>query len=85
MADAAPHYLPDDTWAQILGKRSNEEIVEFAKAKMASRPNQRTGLKYIAPGLLADPDPIVRNPTGSRHSGFEAIDYRAGIGADGSF
>jgi uncharacterized protein YdaU (DUF1376 family) len=62
MADAAPHYLPDDVWEQILGKRTNEEIVELAKAKMAARPNQRTGLKYIAPALLEDPMPISAAP-----------------------
>lgn len=61
MADAAPHYLDDQTWAVILGKRTNEEIVELAKAKMAARPNQRTGLKYIAPALLEDPPPMVIN------------------------
>ena len=55
MADAAPHYLTDADWQSILSKRTNEEIVELAKAKMASRPGQRTGLKYIAPALLEDP------------------------------
>lgn len=62
MADAAPHYLPDDVWEQILRKRTNEEIVELALAKMAARPNQRTGLKYIAPALLEDPMPISAAP-----------------------
>lgn len=62
MADAAPHYLPDEVWEQILGKRTNEEIVELAKAKMAARPNQRTGLKYIAPALLEDPLPVAASP-----------------------
>lgn len=61
MADAAPHYLPDDAWEQILSKRTNEEIVEVALAKMAARPGQRTGLKYIAPALLEDPAPIAIN------------------------
>lgn len=61
MADAAPHYLPDEAWEQILSKRTNEEIVEVALAKMAARPNQRTGLKYIAPALLEDPAPIAIN------------------------
>ena len=58
MADAAPHYLPDDVWTAILAKRTNEEIIEVAKAKMAAMPNQRIGLKYIAPALLDDPKPI---------------------------
>lgn len=61
MADAAPHYLPDDVWEQILGKRTNEEIVEVARAKMAAKPNQRIGLKYIAPALLEDPAPMPMN------------------------
>lgn len=61
MADAAPHYLDDETWDRILTKRTDEEIVELAKAKMATRPGQRTGLKYIAPALLADPVPVAIN------------------------
>ena len=48
VSDAAPHHLTDDTWAQILAKRSDEDIVEFAKSKLQSRPGQRTGLKYLA-------------------------------------
>lgn len=61
MSDAAPHYLTDDVWETILAKRSDEEIVEVAKAKMALRPGKRTGLKYIAPALLEDPAPIATN------------------------
>lgn len=61
MADAAPHYLPDEVWALILSKRTDEEIVELAKAKMAAKPNQRIGLKYIAPALLEDPAPMPIN------------------------
>lgn len=61
MADAAPHYLPDEAWASILAKRTDEEIVSVALAKMAARPGKRTGLKYIAPALLEDPEPIVGN------------------------
>ena len=59
MSDAAPHYLTDEVWASILSKRTDEEIVEVARAKMAARPGQRTGLKYIAPALLEDPTPIA--------------------------
>lgn len=65
MADAAPHYLTDETWDSLLAKRTDEEIVEVAKAKMAAKPNQRIGLKYIAPALLADPDPITPSARGS--------------------
>lgn len=61
MADAAPHYLSDEVWETILAKRTDEEIVELAKAKMAARPGQRTGLKYIAPALMEDPAPIAIN------------------------
>lgn len=61
MADAAPHYLDEPTWDAILSKRTDEEIVEVAKAKMAARPGQRTGLKYIAPALLEDPQPMAIN------------------------
>lgn len=61
MADAAPHYLTDETWAAILAKRTDEEIVEVAKAKMAARPGMRTGLKYIAPALIEDPAPMSIN------------------------
>lgn len=72
MADAAPHHLTDETWAVILSKRTDEEIVEFAKAKMAARPAQRTGLKYIAPGLLEDPAPIQPNGRTQAKTGFAA-------------
>lgn len=65
MADAAPHYLTDEAWETILAKRTDEEIVEVAKAKMAARPGQRTGLKYIAPALLEDPAPIEPRARGS--------------------
>lgn len=65
MADAAPHYLPDETWALILAKRTDEEIVEVARAKMAAMPNQRIGLKYIAKALLDDPRPIDANARAS--------------------
>lgn len=61
MADAAPHYLTDDAWDSILAKRTDEEIVSVALAKMAARPGKRTGLKYIAPALLEDPEPITGN------------------------
>lgn len=61
MADAAPHYLTDEAWELILSKRTDEDIVELAKAKMAARPGQRTGLKYIAPALMEDPTPIAIN------------------------
>lgn len=80
MADAAPHYLTDETWQQILARRTDEEIVEVAKAKMASRPGQRTGLKYIAPVLLEDPEPIAANARASPsrtsiHEEREAVSY----------
>lgn len=65
MADAAPHYLTDEVWETILAKRTDEEIVELARAKMAARPGQRTGLKYIAPALLDDPEPIEPSARGS--------------------
>lgn len=65
MSDAAPHYLTDEVWETILSKRSDEEIVEVARAKMASMPNQRIGLKYIAKALLDDPRPIDANARAS--------------------
>lgn len=58
MADAAPHYLTDEVWETILAKRTDEEIVEVARAKMAAKPDQRIGLKYIAKALIDDPQPI---------------------------
>lgn len=67
VSDAAPHHLTDDTWAQILAKRTDEEIIGFAAAKLESRQGQRTGLKYLAPGLLEDPSPIT-GPPGARAS-----------------
>lgn len=65
MADAAPHYLTDEVWDLILAKRTDEEIVEVAKAKMASMPNKRIGLKYIAPALMDDPERIEANARAS--------------------
>lgn len=76
MSDAAPHYLDDATWERILGKRTDEEIVELAKAKMAARPGQRTGLKYIAPALLEDPQAIAisgQKPRQTIHDQREAV------------
>lgn len=69
MADAAPHYLTDEVWRTILSKRTDEEIVEVAKAKMAAMPNQRIGLKYIAKALLDDPIPIDANARASPPGG----------------
>lgn len=65
MADSAPHYLTDEVWETILAKRTNEEIVEVARAKMAAKPNERIGLKYIAKALLEDPKPIDANARAS--------------------
>ena len=65
MADAAPHYLTDDVWETILAKRTDEEIVEVARAKMAAMPNQRIGLKYIAKALMDDPVSIASNARAS--------------------
>ena len=61
IADAAPHQLDDATWDLILAKRTDEEIVEFAKAKTEMRQGQRTGLRYLAPGLIEDPKPVLPN------------------------
>lgn len=69
MADAAPHYLTDDVWETILAKRTDEEIVEVARAKMAAMPNQRIGLKYIAKALMDDPKPIEASARASPPSG----------------
>lgn len=74
VADAAPHQLDDDAWGLILAKRTDEEILEFAKAKVASRPGQRTGLRYLAPGLLEDPKPIAANARASPGGGFSVLD-----------
>lgn len=62
VTDAAPHHLTDETWDQILTKRTDEEIVEFARSTVERRAGQRTGLKYLAPGLLQDPEPIGTGP-----------------------
>lgn len=62
VADAAPHHLTDEVWARILTQRTDEEIREFALAKVADRPGQRTGLKYLAPGLLDPPATLAMIP-----------------------
>jgi uncharacterized protein YdaU (DUF1376 family) len=77
MSDAAPHYLDEPTWDAILSKRTDEEIVEVAKAKMAARPGQRTGLKYIAPALMEDPQPIHFNAPRQATGRQAAIDNYA--------
>ncbi len=74
MSDAAPHYLTDEVWDSILSKRTDEEIVEVAKAKMASKPNQRIGLKYIAKALLEDPAQTPINGPPHRNGKPEKFD-----------
>lgn len=70
MSDAAPHYLTEDVWETILAKRTDEEIIDLARAKMAANHGRRIGLKYIAPALLEDPQRIDANardsPAGRR-------------------
>lgn len=73
MADAAPHYLTEETWTAILAKRTDEEIIEVARAKMAAMPNQRIGLKYIAKALLDDPEHITANARASPTSRRQTI------------
>lgn len=75
IASASPHQLPDDTWAQILAKRTDEEIIEFAKAKAADKPG--VGLRYLAPGLLEDPKPITTGANHGRPQRRTAADQRA--------
>jgi uncharacterized protein YdaU (DUF1376 family) len=55
--DASPHLLTDADWEAILDRRTNEEILEYAIATRERRIGMRTGLKYLAPGLLEDPRP----------------------------
>ena len=74
ITDAAPHQLDDSTWSSILAKRTDEEIVEFAKAKTEARSGQRTSLRYLAPGLLEDPRPIALNARQSAGTGFSVLD-----------
>ena len=84
ITDAAPHQLDDSTWGAILAKRTDEQIVEFAKAKTESRKGQRTSLRYLAPGLLEDPKPIAlsaRQPAGTGFSVLDAIKRSTAAGA----
>lgn len=74
MSDAAPHYLTDEVWDSILSKRTDEEIVEVARAKMATKPNQRIGLKYIAKALLEDPAQTPINSPSPRNGKPEKFD-----------
>lgn len=60
--DANPTILHVDDWKAILAKRSDEQILEYARSKIANNPGKRLGLKYLAPGLLEDPEPIRRQP-----------------------
>ena len=74
IADAAPHQLDDDTWGSILAKRTDEEIIEFAKTKTEARKGQRTGLRYLAPGLLEDPRPVAAPNARASPGGFSVLD-----------
>lgn len=81
MADAAPSYLTDETWDAILSQRTDEEIIELAKAKMQSRPGQRTGLKYIAPALCEPPQSHSASPGNPRASPPMSQHERRRLGA----
>lgn len=77
IADAAPHHLTSENWDLILAKRSDEDIVEFARMKLEARPGQRLGIKYLAPGLMEDPEPVMphsgaRSPPGRPSRSDEA-------------
>lgn len=75
IASASPHQLPDETWDQILDKRTDEEVIEFAKAKAAEKPG--VGLRYLAPGLLEDPKPIATGANHGKPHRRTAADQRA--------
>ena len=77
MADAAPSYLSDETWEAIFALRTDEEIVSMALAKMAARPGQRTGLKYIAPSLLDPPKELAKTRDSQPISPFAPGAYGA--------
>lgn len=82
VASASPHQLTDETWDLILSKRTDEEIIEFAKAKAAEKPG--VGLRYLAPGLLEDPKPIATTANGGSNGSRRSTlnDQRAEVIAE---
>jgi hypothetical protein len=56
--DAAPHTLGESDWAEILARRTDEEIIAFAEVVMQKKKGQRVSLRYLAPGLLDTPERV---------------------------
>jgi hypothetical protein len=85
--DAAPH-MP--LWPDVLNRFTDEEIMACAELAKAKKPGERLHINYLIPMLNDQSAPkqaaagrSQRKP--SSHSGFDQIDYREGVTADGRF
>lgn len=83
--DAAPHML---AWDDLLARFTDEEIIAVAEIAKDKKPGERLHLNYMVSMLnnqrAANPAAVgPRKP--SSHSGFDEIDYREGVTADGRF
>ena len=82
---AAPHML---AWDDLLARFTDEEIIAVAEIAKDKKPGERLHLNYMVSMLnnqsAANPAAVgPRKP--SSHSGFDEIDYREGVTADGRF
>ncbi len=74
MVDAAPHMMHSEAWKNILERRTDDEIIGFAAAKMAASHGKRVSLNYLAPGLLDEPKKPVK--AASRRVSFDSLEER---------
>lgn len=72
--DASPNVLHHSDWVTILAKRTDEQIIEFARSVLARDPSKRITLKYLAPGLLEDPKPKPRASPARRQPPMSVVE-----------
>lgn len=67
--DAAPHLLRHPDWQALLARRTDEEIIGIANAKVTQNPGKRISLNYLAPALADDGRGIPQGgtPNGNDH------------------
>jgi hypothetical protein len=86
--DAAPH-MP--LWPDLLNRFTDEEIIACAEIAKAKKPGERLHINYLIPMLNDQTAPKQAQQAGGRskkpssHAGFDQIDYREGVTADGRF
>lgn len=80
--DAAPHLA---AWETLLPAYTDDEILAAATRAKEAKPNDRISLNYLLPMLADRKQPQAGTAKKSRHAGFDDIDYKAGVTADGRF